>query len=270
MKNHNGCLVSFSNSGSYYFKGRSIIVKLIFMRESFSPMPEMTEKKSIWQRLRDYKKTVAFVALMTMASPTFAGAAEKIVPSSEGKKIEDQEKKRENDKKNILKIVENIKTKGQEGRMGQTPVRKWIAKSGDMVVVGFSDKDSSKAMWVINESKDGGTRYFDKNADGQIDRFILNNEDGASKGKKSAENGLNTFIPMDKIAETAGVEADLMPTKIKVYEFNSEDSGPTIKSVNFETGEANELEGEQAKTLTERVQNLFGGNIAERSAEISQ
>lgn len=67
-----------------------------FSKEANEIQPE---KKGIMQRIRDYKKAIAFVALMELVVPAFLSGAEKDKESAKGKETEISEV--ENVQKNL-------------------------------------------------------------------------------------------------------------------------------------------------------------------------
>ena len=130
------------------------------MKESFQPeeiKSETKKEKSVWQTFKNMKNAVAFAALLSLAAPALSFAGEK-GPSPEGAKITDVEKGKEKAKEDVLKIAENLKTKGREGKMGQTIVRKWISEGKDAVIVGYSNE--GKPVFLITEDGEAKMRFL--------------------------------------------------------------------------------------------------------------
>lgn len=223
------------------------------MKESFQPEKMETktkEKKTLWRTLTNIKNAAAFAALLAFAAPAPSSAGEK-EPSPEN---------------NSAKIAEILKTKGREGKFGQTAVRRWVSENKDTVVVGY--ESDGKPRWLISESEGAGMRFFDMSADGSVNRIILNNSRDPAQ-RKAAWNDQATFKSMENLAKEARVEADLMPKEVNVYEIVRQ--GETyLRGVDFEKGESEKVIGPEAKKLAERVQNLFNQKVAEHSAELSK
>lgn len=237
------------------------------MKEFLQPneSPEK-EKKSLWRTFTSLKNMVAFAALLAFAAPGITSAQEKET-SPGGAKISDVEKGIEKAKEDVLKIAENLKSKGREGKMGQTTIRRWISEGKDTVVVGYSN--DGKPRWLISENEGGKMRFIDMSADGSVNRVIINDEKSPAR-KKAIDNDLKTFVSIDDLAKEARVTADLIPEKTHVYEIGKENNEVVLRGVDFEKGESEKIVGPEAKKLAERVQNLFNQKVAQHSAETSR
>lgn len=238
--------------------------------ESFKPeRSPLSEKRSaIWKQFEKYGKILALAALLSMPSMDSALANEKGESVDLKTKIEQLKDKAAEHVKNLVTFV---KEKGQSGKMGQTPVKRWESpKEKKVTTVGYSE-DESTAEWMTHESDDSTYRYYDEGADGSIDRIIINKDDPELGAKQKAGfNDLKTFSEMDDLADEAVVTADLNPEKVKVYEFNFNGEKHFIKIIDFETGEASQLSGPEATELTAKAQGLYAkkmGEIADKLEE---
>lgn len=148
-----------------------------------------------------------------------------------------------------------------------------------MVTVEFDRVDSSRVVWVTSETGDASRCFLDNDADGELDRFIINNEAGNSASeirKKSRSNGSNAFVPMEELAKYAGTMADMAKEvghseKIKIYEFETTKDGLIIiSSVNLETGEAYVVEGDDSAFLRNKVLNLYHKQVVEYGKQVAE
>ena len=240
------------------------------MKESFEKPEEQKEKKSIFKQMRNLKDAVVLTTLLAFVAPALS-AVEKSDSPKEGTKITDVEKSKENAKENVLKIVDEIKVKGQEGRVERIPVRKWVSPEGETLVVAFSP--DGKPLWLVDEDKDSEVLFLDKDMDGDVDGVLLNDEkaEGPTKrGAKSASNYVKILSPIERLASDAEIEADLMPEKVKVFGFSEENGESVVIAVNFETGKSEKLIGEEAKKLIDETQIKFEKRVAQQSQEIAK
>lgn len=240
------------------------------MKESFEK-PKEQQKKSIFERMRNLKNAVALTAILSFVAPAVTSAAEKADLPKEGTKITDVEKSKENAKENVLKIVDEIRVKGQEGKIESIPVRKWVSPEGETIVVAFNP--DGKPLWLIDEGKGSEVLFLDKDVDGDIDRILFNREKTESSTKtraKSAFNYLKILSSTEGLASDAKTTADLMPENVKVFEFGEENGESLVTAIDFQTGRSEQLIGEEAEKLTSKVQGLFGDKVAQHSQEIAQ
>lgn len=261
-------------------KGRWVVFKINYfkkiMKESLSSnqsheKPAEQEKKSIFKRMRNLKNAVVLTSLLAFAAPAATLAAEKTDLPKEGTKITDIEKSKESTKKNILKIVDRIRVKGQEGKIESTPVRKWVSSEGETLVVAFGP--DGKPLWFLDEGKGSEVLFLDKDVDGDIDRILFNRQkaEGPTRMRaKSAFNYLKILLPMKELSSDARTTADLMPENVKVFEFSEENGESLVSCVDFQTGKSEELIGEKARELTSRTQRLFEDKVAQHSQEIAR
>lgn len=230
--------------------------------ERFKPEPprqEVKKKSAIWNKVREYGKIVALSTLLSLPGIESAFAQDKGEKEDIKTKIEQLKEKAAGHVKDVIVV---IKEKGQAGKMGQTPVRRW--KSPDektVTTVGYSD-DEGKAEWLIHEGNDASMRFFDKGADGSVDRVIINKSTPRlGPRQKAGFNDLKTFDSMQNLADEAGMTADLDPENVKVYEISFEDGNFIIKTVDFQSGEASELSGPDAAELAGKVQGSFTNSM---------
>lgn len=239
--------------------------------QSHEKPAEQKEKKSIFERMRNLKNAVVLTSLLAFAAPAATLAAEKTDLPKEGTKITDIEKSKESTKENILKIIDKIKIKGQEGKIESIPVRKWVSPEGETLVVAFGP--DGKPLWLLDEGKGSEVLFLDKDVDGDVDRILLNHQKAESPVRakaKSAFNYLKILLPMEILSSDARTTADLMPENVKVFEFGEENGESLVSCVDFQTGKSEELIGEEAKELTSKTQKLFEDKVAQNSQEIAR
>ena len=250
---------------------KKIMKEFLPFNQSHEKPGERKEKKSIFKRMRDLKNAVVLTAILSFVAPVASVAAEKTDLPKEGTKITDVEKSKENARENVLKIVDKIRVKGQEGKIESIPVRKWVSPEGETLVVAFSP--DGKPLWLIDEGKGSEVLFLDKDVDGDIDRILFNRQkaEGPVKAKaKSAFNYLKILSSIEGLASDARTTADLMPENVKVFEFGEENGELLVTAVDFQTGESEQLIGEEAEKLTSKVQGLFGDKVAQHSQEIAR
>lgn len=223
--------------------------------KSEPPQAEVKKKSAIWKKFEKYGKIVALSTLLSLPGIESAFGQEKGEQTDIKTKIEQLKEKAAGHVKDIVVVV---KEKGQAGKMGETPVRRWKTPDGKTATtVGYS-ADETKAQWLIHEGNDASMRFFDKNADGSVDRVIINKENPALGARQKAGfNDLKTFDSMQNLADEAGITADLDPENVKVYEISFENGNFVIKTVDFQTGEASELSGPDAAEMAGKVQGSF-------------
>lgn len=224
------------------------------MKESFQTEEikvEAKEKKSLWRTISNIKNATVFAALLAFATPALSSAGEK-EPSPES---------------DVAKIAESLKTRGREGKFGQTTVRRRISEKKDTVVVGY--ENDGKPRWLISENDRAQMRFFDMSADGSVNRVILNNSRDPAQ-RKAAWNDQATFKSVENLAKEARVSADLIPEKVRVYELLTENGEAVIRGVDFEKGISEKVIGPEANNLAERTQNLFNQKVAQHSAELAK
>jgi hypothetical protein len=231
--------------------------------ELFKPelSPEKKRKPAVWKKFEKYGKILALSALLSLPGIDSALAQDQGAEKKDlATKIEQLKEKAAASVKNMVTFV---KDKGQQGKMGETPVSRHKSAEGVVTTVGFSD-DRSKAEWLTRESGDGTYRYFDQGADGSLDRIIINKEEAKlGGGQKAGFNDLKTFAEIDDLAAEADVTAELDPENVKVYQFTKDGEKHFIRIVDFQSGEASELAGEDADELTAKAQGLYGKKIEE-------
>ena len=230
--------------------------------ELFKPElnPKAEKKSVVWKKVEKYGKILALSALLSLPGIDSALAQD---DSGEKKDLKTRiEQLKEKASGHVKNMITFVKEKGQSGKMGETPVKRWKS-SENVITVGFSE-DEQKAEWMTRESNDGTYRYFDQGADGSLDRIIINkNEPELGAKQKSGFNDLKTFSTMQDLADEADVTAELSPEDVKVYQFIKDGEKHFIKIVDFQSGEAAELSGDDADELTAKAQGLFEKKMAE-------
>lgn len=224
--------------------------------EKFNINQTLVQEKNpstLWEKVKDYTKVSAFAALVALPGVQAAHGQE----SEKGLDTQGEIGYAvEKAASSVKDIVASIKENGQPGTMNGTPV--WRLGG---VVVGYSE-DKSKALWVIQESSDASMRYFDAGANGSVDRVIMNKDEGTSNPReKSGFNDLKTFASLMSLYQEAQTVANLEPENTKVYEFINQDGGNIVRSVDFQTGQGTEVDGEGAAKLRAIVQGKYGDNL---------
>ena len=165
-----------------------------------------------------------------------------------------------------------MKEKAQAGKMNNTvPTRDWKSPDKEVsMTVGYSD-DESKAEWLTHENEDASMTYFDKDADGSVDRGVINKEDlkpGAPR--KSLHNQFKIFDSMQNLANEADMLSGLKPENVKVYEISFENENFVIRAVDFKSGEASEFDGPDAAELAGKVQGAFTNSMEKVDGQLKK
>lgn len=240
----------------------------------FDFMPSFEGKKkelkgSInWKNVKEVGKVAGLLALLSLPIATEGFSSEKEKATDGKTKLEQLKEKAAGNIKDLsLKMLK----KCQEGKMGQTSVRKWESPDKQTVsTVGYSG-DGKTPQFIISESGDGTMRFFDDKADGSLDRVVVNKSNpkfGARQ--KRSENDLKTFDSLDNLAGEAEVTAGLEPEDVKVYEIMTKDGIVTFRSVDFNSGEATELSGPDAQSLATKVQSSYTSNIEQLDSQLGK
>ncbi len=227
--------------------------------EPMGPQSSSESKISTWKKFEQYGKIAALSTLLSLLGAEFVLGQEKGEQEDVRAKIEHLKQRAAEYEKNIIAAA---REKGQAGNMNATPVRRLQSPDGKIVTtVGYS-LDEKTVQWFIHEGDDAAMRFFDKDADGAVDRVVINKENpkfGARQ--KAAFNDLKTFDSMQHLASEASVSADLEPEHVMVYEIRLEDQGLVVQAVDFRSGEASELTGSDAEKLISQVQGSFTNSI---------
>jgi len=230
------------------------------------------KKPTLWQKIRKTGEVAALSGLITVLGSEAAIAQniqkKEAAPEDPKHKIELLQKQAAEQEKKILIAVAEKGQKGvaNPGTPFETPIGEIKTPDKETVRVGY-DKKTGQPNWFVLENEDGSMRFFDRGSDGSVDRVIINKQEGEKPSAKSQKNDINTFTPMDGLAEDAGVIADVDPENVKIFEISFEGKQIEIRIVNFQTGEAQIATGEAAEKLASTVQGSFTDAL-EKAAEI--
>ncbi|HLD27812.1 MAG TPA: hypothetical protein VJB39_03095 [Patescibacteria group bacterium] len=221
------------------------------------PTVKGPEKYTLWKRVKAVTEAAAFLALLAIMT-TEKGQAQEQPNFSENKDRTEVLKERISgqEKKIIIEAGKN----GQPGLCEQTDVKRLIYPSQESVTIGYNE--AKEARWLFYENPDASMRFCDVGVDGLVDRVIVNHEQGTLSPKSnSAHNDLKTFVPMSALADEAKITVGLEPENVKVFEIVFENGIVVIRSVDFQSGEAIELSGDEAEQLSNSVQSAFSSAL---------
>ncbi len=222
---------------------------------------ESETKSTVGKKLRQYKKIAALITLLSLTQLESAMAQETEPSDNNQEKITALAKKTG---EHVKKIADNFKEVGQRGTIGKTKVRRVVNSAKETTTTVGYNNDETETKWLTHEVMGSSLRFFDDNADGSLDKIIINDENSKlGPAGKSLENDLQTFDDMSSLAENAEMIASLKPEKIKVYAFTFENENFLIRSVDFESGEAGELSGPEAEALTKKMQQMYTDEMEE-------
>lgn len=198
------------------------------------------EEQGLWKKIQKYAEVGALAALLSLGSAE-SGAA--------------QEHSVEKNKDSVKDLVEAVKQKGQEGNMLGHPVRKLVTPEGAMVGVGYTP-DGGVAFFV-QENANSTMRFFDLGGDGSVDRVVMNNQAEAPSQKRNT-NDLKTFGTMESLVEAAQTQVTLDEQEnAQVYEVLKVAGQDVVRIVDFQTGNAQEANGDEAKKIASMLQGGY-------------
>lgn len=231
------------------------------------------KEKSLWKRITNIKEAVAFATLLATLAPNVAEARKQ---ADTGPRKPEITEVGENDASEYVQAVaERLKEAakrgiGFEGIMERTRIRKFATKSGHTVETGYNSMgDEGKPVWIFDETGDGIFRQVDLDADGFIDRLIVNKSQGSAR-IRSAENDMYMFQAMGDLAREASTVADLHPEDVTIFSIERSDRSTTMRDVEFQGGGTAQLEGTEADSLAKKMQTRFRDRLGECATELDQ
>jgi len=223
---------------------------------------------SLWTRIKNAGKIATLVTLLSLPGLRELNAQEKAEKIETISKIETLIKETE---EKVKKIVAIVSEKGESGTMSgvmrRIPIKRLESKAdGSVIRIGYPSKDEiseNNAEWLIYKNKESSRQFFDKDADGSVDRIIINKEAKLSKEAKSALNDLDTFSSMDDLAREAKFASSFsrMRKKVTVFEITKENGNYIIKTVDFNNGDTSIISGEKAEKIVSGIQDEFNQEI---------
>lgn len=138
-------------------------------------------------------------------------------------------------------LIDLVSAKGTPGTIGDQPVK--MLKSGNSwtIEVGYS-KDRAVAEWTVIESPDGSVALLDKDNDGLLDRYILNDKT-EKPWIKSLDNRLYLFSGVKSLDETFPTEVELAKdtpegkNKVEIGIFTNKNNTTSFHSYDKQSGE---------------------------------
>lgn len=249
--------------------------------------PEI-KKPPIWKKFKKLGEAVALTALLSLPGLELAFAQEKGEEKDTRVKIEQSIKEAA---VHVQKIAAILKEKGGAGYLKglspeKIPIRSLILpESKQMVEVGYKGQvleDNSRIekepLFFIQEKEEGAIWFYDKNADGSLDRVILNNNTPRpGTPSKSFYNREKTLSSMDDLAFMADLKANsslrktyLPPEKIVVFEISFENDNYVVQSVDFEKGKFDELNGSEAEKAVSQLQEIYTKSVESLENKITK
>ena len=103
--------------------------------------------------------------------------------------------------------------------------------------------------------------FYDVNADGDIDRIIMNNskDEEASEDNTFLKNAMYAFQSMENIATEAEVVAALNPEDIIVANINYKTN--EVEFSNLKTGGSGVMKGEEAEKFINQMQTAYNNQL---------
>lgn len=212
-----------------------------------------------WGRVKNFINVAVAAIVLNLATPGTGEAA----PGA--KDIQTLKNTIESAKVVTYKIekelIDLVSAKGNPGTVGDQPVKILKSDGAWTIEVGYN-KDMSKAEWTIVESPDGSISLIDKDNDGLIDRYILNDETKSPRAK-SADNLLHLFADTKSLDETFPTEVKLSnvvpggKNKVEIGIFTNKDNSISFHSYDKMSGEIIEDKSPLAIEFNYDMQSRF-------------
>ncbi len=235
------------------------------------------KKRLLWERITRAKEAAAFVTLLALLAPDIAEAKGRgKAPTRE--KPTAAEVERGPEAARVAQLAERLRSRGAEGTLEYSghriPIRRWTASDGHIVEAAYDA--AGKPTWVFGESSDGERRYVDEDADGLVDRVVMNRSTLRLGGRpksathKSAENNLHMLQSMEDLARAAEMTSSLAPEDTLVFSIDRSGEGVSMRDVDFKSGGTARLEGAEAAELARKVQARFDRMVGEDLGAIGE
>ncbi len=225
-----------------------------------------TKKENInWPKIKKYTRLLALSALLTISSLSTVSAQESNKTQSKEFNMEQLITKASQETKKVCELI--LKNSILVGTINGDKSREWdLIDKGERVQVGYK-ADGITPKWIIYENSNGAKLYFDDNADGSIDKVIINNEikkentSQIDKDAQRASSELDAFDSMESLAETANIKASMKPEDITIAKINFKDGHSTLRIVDFKSGESGEITSEHGDEIAESIQASYVNHL---------
>jgi|GEM_PF-1253665 len=218
--------------------------------ENTAPSPE---KSSVLD------KAAKMATLLALLNMPLLGSAEGKMENNPDQKKPTLEETRVN-LKNLVTLVETS-TESQTKSLGSRKLKSHSFASGENVLV-------AEGNAYVMITQDGDSRlYFDDNADGVLDRLVINKDVDPKDGsdKKFMKNAMYVFTPVEKVIEDNNVTADFKPEKVTL--FSLDQTNNKISIVDGETAGSLTKEGEEAAPYIKKAQDKYAALIETLASE---
>jgi len=228
-----------------------------------------------WPKIKEYSRLLILTALLTASGLSTASAQESNNTQKEKFNTEQLQEKASQEVKKVYELV----FKSPDvlvGTVDQTKSREWESKNKEEIVEVGYQADGVTPKWIIYENNNGAKLYFDDNADGSVDRVIVNNEvnkEGNSQldnDEQKAISELDAFGSIESLARKAETIAGLKPREITVAEINSQNGHSTLQIVDFESGQSGEISPEHGDEIVNMIQAAYIKGLESAASQISK
>lgn len=220
-----------------------------------------------WGRIKNFIHVAVAAMVLNLATPGTGEAAEG------AKDIQTLKNTIESAKVVTYKIekelIELVGAKGSSGTIGEQPVKILKSAGSWTIEVGYNN-DMSKAEWTLVEAPDGSVSLLDKDNDGLIDRYIIN-DDAKTQWVKSADNLLHLFADTKSLDETFPTEIKLSTAipggknNVEIGIFTDKDNNISFHSYDMKSGEIiddkSTLASEFAYDMQSRFYDALKGSV---------
>lgn len=231
-----------------------------FVRKGvFETQKRLEKDPESWGGVKNFINVAVAALVLNLATPGIGEAA----PGS--KDIQTLKNKIEAAKVVTYKIekqlIELVSAKGDLGKIGDQPVKRLKGDSSWTIEVGYN-KDMSKAEWTIVGSPNGSISLIDRNNDGFIDRYIINDEK-EKPWVKSADNLIHLFADTKSLDETVPIEIELSSAtpsgknNVEIGSFINKNNNITFHSYDMKSGEIIDDNSSLASEFAYNMQSRF-------------
>jgi len=200
-----------------------------------------------------FEKEFWIIRQLLQGTPAVVEAANDNNPENPGNKLEETRAK-------LNKIIDFINNNEESPSASISPIQKSFKFSnGNTVSIGLT-----KFGYVMLTTEDGREIYLDNDADGLVDRIVIN---GQEDENDKQNNNSYIFSPMDDLAEEADAATSLNPKNVKILAIDHD--GNKVEIIDMSEG-AGVLSGGYDTSFIDKLQTKYSLEVEEISQEISQ
>lgn len=249
--------------------------KMSFLKHKNKEEAENEEVSKSKEKSLHWPKYMKYAALVTLLMSSGISMAQSPEGSNNQKEKQNSElvlEKSAQEAKKLCKIMLEDPSVWS-GYVGQTKSREWKSlDKKEIVQIGYKE-DGKTPKWIMCE--DGSKLYLDNNADGTVDRVILDGQNYDNKNDSDASKGrdeLYAFESINSLKDVAEIEeGSMMSEKKSVIQIVSgEDGHPKLQIVEFDSGQHGEIDGQQAVNFVQGMQKDYLKSLESITSQMSK